>query len=139
VVADTVYGHCPELRLWLEKQGYAYALAVPSIEVICVQTPTGCLLNSVAHIAAHALGPQDWQRLSQSLGSKGERLCDWAILPWMQAGQVDGRHFLVVRRELDDPEELAYYLVCAPEASTLATIVEAIGVKYVCQVGMIPA
>src|SRR5215469_13843713 len=40
VVADTVYGHCPDLRLWLEEQGYAYALAVPSTEVVCVQTRT---------------------------------------------------------------------------------------------------
>jgi len=43
VVADTVYGHCPELREWLEEQGYAYALAVPSTEVVCVQTRTGLL------------------------------------------------------------------------------------------------
>jgi SRSO17 transposase len=33
VVADTVYGHSPDLRLFLEEQGYAYAMAVPCIEV----------------------------------------------------------------------------------------------------------
>src|SRR5712691_7734724 len=44
VVADTVYGHCPDLRIFLEAHGYAYALAVPSIEIICVQTQAGCLL-----------------------------------------------------------------------------------------------
>ena len=33
VVADSVYGHSTDLRLWLEQQGYAYALGVPSIEV----------------------------------------------------------------------------------------------------------
>src|SRR5438067_984563 len=38
IVADTVYGHCPELRRWLQEQGYPYALAVPSTEVVCVQT-----------------------------------------------------------------------------------------------------
>ena len=130
VVADTVYGHCPELRAFLEAQGYAYALAVPSIEVIAVQTRQGCLLNSVAYIAQHALGQEDWQRLSQSLGTKGERLFDWAILPWLQAGQVDGRHFLVVRRDLDNPNILDYYLVFAPEATTLSTIVEAIGARW---------
>jgi SRSO17 transposase len=31
VVADTVYGHSPALRAFLEEQGLAYALAVPSI------------------------------------------------------------------------------------------------------------
>ncbi len=130
VVADTVYGHCPELRAFLEAQGYAYALAVPSIEVIAVQTKAGCLLSSVAHIAQQALGHQDWQTLSQSLGTKGERLFDWAMLPWFQGGGVDGRHFLVVRRCLDDPHELAYYLVFAPENTTLSTIVQAIGARW---------
>ena len=130
VVADTVYGHCPELRAFLEAQGYTYALAVPSIEVICVQTRERCLLSSVATLAAQALDQQDWQRLSQSLGTKGERLFDWAILPWLQAGQVDARHFLVVRRDLGHPDQLDYYLVFAPEATTLATIVEAIGARW---------
>src|SRR5947207_8447038 len=130
VVADTVYGHCPDLRAFLEAHGYAYALAVPSIEVICVQTQAGCLLSSVAHIAQQILGAQDWQPLSQSLGTKGERLFDWAILPWFQAGRVDGRHFLVVRRCLDPPNALAYYLVFAPLATTLSTIVQAIGARW---------
>src|ERR1700730_11099252 len=31
VVADTVYGHSPDLRAFLEEQGLAYALAVPSL------------------------------------------------------------------------------------------------------------
>src|SRR5437667_2987560 len=130
VVADTVYGHCPDLRTFLEAHGYAYALAVPSIEVICVQTQAGCLLSSVAHIAQQALGDQDWQPLSQSLGTKGERLFDWAILPCFQGGRVDGRHFLVFRRCLDPPNDVAYYLVFAPLATTLPTIVLAIGARW---------
>jgi len=130
VVADTVYGHCPDLRAFLEAQGYAYALAVPCTEVVCVQTQAGCLLSDVVSIAQQALGAQDWQPLSQSLGTKGERLFDWAMLPWFQHGSVDGRHFLVVRRCLDPPHDLAYYLVFAPEATTLSTIVQAIGARW---------
>ncbi len=95
-----------------------------------MQTQAGCLLNAVAHIAQQALGAHDWQPLSQSLGTKGERLFDWAILPWFQAGCVDGRHFLVVRRCLDPPNALAYYLVFAPLATTLSTIVQAIGARW---------
>src|SRR2546421_5869562 len=67
VVADTVYGHSPELRSFLEEHGYASALAVPSTEVVCVQTSSGFLLSDVADIAHRALRPQDWQRYSQSL------------------------------------------------------------------------
>src|SRR6266568_7070959 len=85
VVADTVYGHSTDLRLFLQEHGYAYALAVPSIEVVCVQTPDGPLLSDVGSIT-HQLRAQDWQRLSMSQGTKGERLFDWALLPWMQGG-----------------------------------------------------
>jgi SRSO17 transposase len=130
VVADTVYGHSTDLRCWLEEQGDAYALAVPSIEVVCVQTKAGILLSDVASIAQQALRARDWQRLSQSLGTKGERLFDWARLPVVDGGTVDGRHWLVVRRCLDDPHALAYYLVYAPLDTPLPTIVGAIGARW---------
>ena len=130
VVADTVYGHSPELRLFLEKQGYAYALAVPSTEVVCVQTRTGLLLSDVASIAHQALRVREWHRLSSSLGTKGERLFDWARLPVVQAGSVDGRHWLLMRRCLDDPNELAYYLVWAPPETPLSTMVQAVGARW---------
>jgi len=127
VVADTVYGHCPDLRAFLEEQGDAYALAVPSTEVVCVQTKAGPLLADVGSIPERVLCPADWQCLSQSLGTKGQRLFDWAILPIVHAGSVDQRHFLVFRRCLDDPTEVASYLVWAPPATPLSLIVQAIG------------
>src|SRR6266568_6330870 len=126
VVADTVYGNSPDLRTFLQAQGYAYALAVACTTAVCVQTRDGPLLSDVERIA-HQLRAQDWHRLSQSLGTKGERLFDWAILPWMQGGAVDGRHWLLIRRCLDDPYELAYYLVWAPLHTPLSTMVQAIG------------
>ena len=129
VVADTVYGHSPELRTFVEEQGFAYALAVPSIEVVCVQTRDGLLLSDVGSLVQQ-LRAQDWQRLSMSQGTKGERLFDWALLPWMQGGSVDGRHFLLIRRCLDDPQELAYYLVWAPLQTPLSTLVQAIGARW---------
>ena len=92
------------------------ALASP---IGCVPTKAGYLLADVASIAHRALGEKDWQRLSQSQGTKGPRLFDWARLPLMEHGVVDGRHWLVLRRCLDDPDELAYYLVFAPPATPL--------------------
>ena len=130
VVADTVYGHSPDVRLFLKEQGYAYALAVPSIEVVCVQTPAGLMLGDVGSIARLALRAHDWQRLSQSQGTKGERLFDWVRLPIVQAGIWDGRHWLVVRRCLDTAHELAYYLVWAPPDTSLPTMVQAIGARW---------
>ena len=130
VVADSVYGHSSQLRGWLREHGIAFALAVPSIEVVCVQTRTGVLLADGGSIARQALRARDWQRLSQSQGTKGERRFDWARLPLVEQGRTDGRTFLVVRRCLDDPSQLAYYLVFAPPDTPLPTIVQAIGARW---------
>jgi SRSO17 transposase len=130
VVADTVYGHSSDLRSWLQEQGYPYALAVPSTEVVCVQTRSGLLLSDVASIALQALRPRDWQRLSASSGTKGERLFDWARLPLLHAGVLDGRSWLLLRRCLDDPTELAYILVWAPPETSLLTMVAAFGARW---------
>ena len=70
-----------------------------------MQTQAGYLLSDVVSIARQALCAQDWQRLSQSVGTKGERLFDWAILPLLHRGAVDRRYWLVFRRCLDDPTE----------------------------------
>ncbi len=130
VVADTVYGHGSGLRDFLEAHGHPYALAVPCTEVVCVQTRTGLLLSDVASIAQQALRARDWQRLSASQGTKGARLFDWARLPVVHGGAVDGRHWLVVRRCRDDPSELAYYLVWAPPDTPLSIMVQAIGARW---------
>ena len=73
VVADTVYGHSPDLRQWVEGQGLSYALAIPCTEVVCVQHEQACLLSDAGSLVHH-LRARSWQRLSQSQGTKGERL-----------------------------------------------------------------
>ena len=130
VAADTVYGHSTDLRLFLEEQDLAYALAVPSTEVVGAWTPTGPRLADVATLAAQWLTAEDWHRLSASLGTKGERLFDWARLPLLHHGILDGHFWLVVRRCLDDPLQLAYYLVFAPLDTPLPLMVEVIGTRW---------
>jgi SRSO17 transposase len=130
VVGDTVYGHSTHLRDWLKDHGYAFALAVPSTDVVCVQTRSGLLLSDVASIARRALRPGDWHRFSVSSGTKGERLFDWARLPVLHAGVHDGRSWLLVRRCLDDPTELAYILVWAPPETSLLTMAQAYGARW---------
>ena len=58
---------------------------------------------------------------------KGERLFDWTRLPVVLAGSTGGRHWIVIWRCRDDPGELAYYLVFAPEETPLSIMVQAIG------------
>jgi len=130
VVADTVYGHSPDLRLFLQKQGYAYALAVPSPSKWCVcrRVQAFCsVMWPASHAGATCL------RLAAplaELGTKGERLFDWARLPVVHAGAVDGRHWLVVRRCLGQPRRVGLLPRLAPPETPLSTMVQAIGARW---------
>jgi len=130
VVADTVDGHRSDLRQWLHEQGSASAVAVPRTDVIPVHRPAGPSLCAVNGIASSLHRRREWQRLRQSLGTTGERLGAWALLPWLQAGLEDGRHVLVIRRSLDDPEHVTSSLVFAPPSTPVSTIVQASGARW---------
>jgi SRSO17 transposase len=130
VVADPVSGHRSDLRHWLHEQGSASAGAVPCPDVLSVHTPAGASRCAVGRIASSLHRRRDGQRLSQSLGTTGERLCAWAMLPWLHAGREDGRHVLVIRRCLDDPGHLAASLVVAPLSTPVSTIVPASGARW---------
>lgn len=129
-VADSVYGQATDLRLWLEKHEDAYVLGIPSDFAVCVQGQSGFLLAEARETEKTLVKEQDWQRLSMSQGTKGPRLFDWALLPIVHQGAVDGRHFLLIRRCLDDPNEKAYYLVFCPVGTPLSEIVLAIGARW---------
>jgi hypothetical protein len=51
-------------------------------------------------------------------------------MPMLQRCADDGRHFLLIRRCVDDPSEKAYYFVFAPLGTTLVEMVQAIGQRW---------
>lgn len=130
IVADSVYGGNPDLRLWLEEHQYCYIGAVANTETVGIQTATGRKRLTVAEAEAQMLTASDWQRLSMSEGTKGPRWFDWVMIPILHRWENDGRHFLLIRRRLDDPTEKTFYLVFAPKDSTLAEVVQAIGTRW---------
>jgi SRSO17 transposase len=130
VVADSVYGGNLDLRTWLQAHQYSYVLAVACDEPVGIQTPDGRKRLTVAEAEALVLHANDWHRLSMSEGTKGPRLFDWALMPILHQWEDDGQHFLLIRRCLDDPQEKTYYLVFAPQGTTLAHMVKAIGQRW---------
>jgi len=131
VVADTVYGGNLDLRTWLEEQGYAYVLAVACDEPVGIRTPDGQRRRvQVRDVEPLVLAEQEWQRLAMSEGTKGPRLFDWAVVPILHQWEDDGRHSLLIRRSLTDPNEKAYYFVFAPNGTTLPAMVAAIGARW---------
>ncbi len=131
VVADTVYGGNLDLRTWLEAHDYPYVLAVACDEPVGIMTPDGRYRQvEVREVEALLLHEQDWQRLSMSKGTKGPRLFDWAAVPILHHWEADGRHWLLLRRDLTDPREIAYYFVFGPQGTCLSEMVQASGARW---------
>jgi SRSO17 transposase len=123
VTGDTVYGGDYKLRSWLEERLQPYVLAVPMNQRI-----------GLAHRADDFVASwptEQWQRLSAGEGSQGPRLYDWAWQSldyrWTEPGW---KQWLLARRSLSDPTEIAYYFVFAPETVTLEQVVLAAGSRW---------
>jgi SRSO17 transposase len=131
VVADTVYGGNLDLRTWLQAHAYPYVLAVACDEPVGIVTPDGRRRRvEVREVEALLLHDQQWQRLSMSEGTKGPRLFDWAVVPMLHQWEDDGRHWLLMRRSLTDPQEKRYYFVFAPQGTSLPEMVAALGARW---------
>jgi len=129
VAGDEVYRHSPALRGWLEARGQPYVLAVPANEPVAVAGPGGPAATTAAAAVA-ALPPGRWQRLSAGDGSQGPRVYDWARVPLARPEAPAREHWLLARRSLADPTDLAYYRVCAPPATALAVLVRVAGRRW---------
>jgi SRSO17 transposase len=75
-------------------------------------------------------GDEGWKRLSAGEGSKGERLYDWIGLPLNRPLQEGFARWLLVRRSIDDPDELTAYAVFAPQESTLEELARVAGSRW---------
>jgi SRSO17 transposase len=129
VTADCVYGADPGLRQWLEAHPVAYVLAVRKDTYLAVAHATGVWRRGVETLAA-AVPADGWQRLSAGAGSKGPRWYDWAQVPLAEPAPAGWTLWLLVRRSLRDPTQLAYYRVYAPAETTLTTIVTVAGTRW---------
>jgi len=131
VVADTVYGNNLDLRTWLQHHGYWFVLAVECRESVGIRTPDGRRRQlHVREVAAELIHAQDWQRLSMGDGTKGPRLYDWVCVAILNAWEDDGHHWLLIRRCIDSPKTMTYYLVFGPHGTTLQQMVTVLGFRW---------
>jgi SRSO17 transposase len=120
VTGDSIYGSDSRIRRFLERRRLGYVLEVTSAHHLGL-VPVASWVDDV---------PADgWHRLSAGDGAKGPRLYDWAYLPYRGAA-AGWRKGLLIRRSLAQPEELAFSLTCAPEATTLADLVRVAGTRW---------
>ncbi|PHM25816.1 IS701 family transposase [Xenorhabdus budapestensis] len=131
VTADAVYGHDRRLRCWLEARHQPFVLAIPKNEPLWWQKPQYVR----ADVIAASLTPDDWEKQSAGLGTKGERWYDWAQVPlWRLQLSEEERcygHYLLIRRSRDEKQERTYYVVYAHEdQADLKTLVQVAGYRW---------
>jgi len=133
VTGDSIYGGDRKLRLFLEEQGRSFVIGIPCNEALWAMTERGPR-QVKAQALAQQLQPDCWQRLCAGEGAKGPRLYDWALRelyryqPTSQ-DQTQG-HWLLIRRSLSQPSELAYYVVFGPRDATLDEMVRVAGMRW---------
>src|SRR3954447_6859731 len=133
VLGDEVYGADRRLRTMLEERGKPYVLAIRGNDQLDAELDGGVGRDEAAALA-RALPPRAWRRLSAGAGTKGERLYDWArvrLLPPPAAGAAPPRErWLLVRRSVTDPADLAYFAVFAPAGLRLVDLARAAGRRW---------
>ena len=129
VVGDTIYSG-DEVRRWLEGQGRSYVLAVPSTHGIWTRARQQTVEHLVGHLPADA-----GVRLSAGEGSQGPRWDDWAGLRLPYATAAGKACWLLARRSVSDPSELAYYRVFGPAATPVEEMVRVAGRRWTIEEG----
>lgn len=152
VTGDEVYGDDPRLRETVERQGCGYVLAVSSTTPVWMERPpieepirtTGGRPRSKIRLAPDAppattvaavvasWSADQWQQFSVAEGEKGPRVYDWGRMR-----VIESRHrlpgpevWLLARRSVNDPTELAYYLALAPWETTLEEMAVVAATRY---------
>ncbi len=124
VTGDEVYGAW-ELRRWLEEQRRQYVLAVRANQYVWA----GPRQSTVAALS-EALPARAWRKVAVAAGSKGPRVYAWA---WMEINHDLGpawRRWLLIRKGLDDREELAYYVAAGPARTPLTRLARVAGARW---------
>lgn len=129
VTADEIYGGDRRLRLWLEERKQPFVLAIKRSEPLWLATEQGPVQRKASVIAA-GLAEADWQRLSAGEGAKGPRLYDWTRIAIRPIREPGWEHWLLVRRSLEDAEDVAYYVCFAPAGTALEELVRVAGTRW---------
>jgi SRSO17 transposase len=127
VTADEAYGKDSKFRLGLQRRHVAYVLAVACNQKIPTETGS----SRADTLAARAPDPA-WKRRSCGDGVKGPRLYDWAAATLPDTGTAEHgyRRWLLIRRSITDPTELAYYLCYGPDGTSDDELIRVAGTRW---------
>jgi SRSO17 transposase len=126
VTADEAYGQAKYLRVWLEERDAAYVLATRRNDTLITITGRQCRADELVA----ALDARAWRRVSAGAGAHGPREYDWARIP-IRIGWARGRgHWLLARRSISDPSQIAYFVCYGPRRCSLADLAWTAGARW---------
>ena len=105
VAADEVYGRGAKLREACEKAGKGYVVTVPVNFTVTLPSGRRATVAAVARL----IPATAWETRSCGPGCKGHR--DYA---WAWAATASPRHWVLIRRSLSDPDDLAFFYCHVP-------------------------
>jgi SRSO17 transposase len=139
VVADSVYGDTRRLGMFLEEREQPYVLALSGkahVRAGFHQHRVSTVLESLRRgELLFGQAGEDWRRISAGAGSKGPRLYDWLRLPLNPPLQEGFERWLMVRRSVEEPNELTAYTVFALEGSALEELTRVAGSRWRVEIG----
>jgi SRSO17 transposase len=124
VCGDEVYGSCTQLRDYLEEQGQAYVLRVPS--TFRITLVRGVTLTCAQAVRRLCPADRRWEIRSAGKGSKGERWYAWACI-----ATTSPRHCLLIRRHIRTGE-LAFHHCYVPDGQPpgMTRLIRAAGLRW---------
>jgi SRSO17 transposase len=126
VTADAVYGSDYGFRSALEGLRLGYVVGVRSDHAVWAGFRQVRVKSVLAQVPAAA-----WQRISCGAGAKGPRWYDWALVATNAPDPEAYGRWLLIRRSVSDPEEVAYFACGGPPGTALAELVRIAGTRWV--------
>lgn len=126
VTGDEAYGVDTKLRMWLESQDIAHVLVVAKNSMVVTM---GLVKARVDRVIA-ALAEDCWTSVSCGNGAHGPRIYEWAVADIRPLRRREWGHWLLARRSLRDPTDIAYYVCFGPAATTITELVRVAGTRW---------
>jgi SRSO17 transposase len=123
--ADAVYGSDYRFRSALENQGLGYVVGVRTDFAVRRGWRQVRAKQLLAEVPAGG-----WRRLSCGDGAKGPRQYDWALLPTNAPEPERYARWLLLRRSVSDPADVAYFACGGPPTTTLEDLVRVAGARW---------
>jgi SRSO17 transposase len=152
VAGDEVYGNSPDLRDLIARHGCWYVLTVKTSTPVWTERPQvvesepqkrgrprtkvrlaeGAPPATIVKAVVASWPESRWQRLIVAEGEKGLITYDWACQRVIESrnGLPGPDAWLVARRSLSDPTDIAYYLSNAPVKTPLLKLAQVASTRY---------